>query len=42
MIPPNNKVSGNVLFPVSLNANEIKIEIPLLNDVYIFRYKQSN
>jgi hypothetical protein len=42
MIPPQNEVSGKVLFPVSLITKEIKIEIPIQNDVYNFRYKQSN
>jgi len=42
IIPPNNEVSGKVLFPVSLSTKEIKIEIPIQNDVYNFRFKQSN
>ena len=42
MIPPENEVSGKVLFPVSLNTNEIKIEIPIQNVVYNFRFKQLN
>jgi len=42
LIPPKNEVSGKVLFPVSLNTNEIKIEIPIPNDFYNFRFKQLN
>ncbi len=42
VIPPNNTVSGMVLFPVSLNTNEIKIEIPIQNNGYNFLFKNSN
>ena len=42
MIPPKSEVSRKVLFPVSLNTNEIKIEIPIQNVVYNFRFKQLN
>jgi len=42
MIPPKNEVSGKVLFPVSLNTNEIIIEIQIQNDFYNFRFKQLN
>lgn len=42
MIPPKNEVSGQVLFPVSLNTNEIIIEIQIQNDFHHFRFKQLN
>ena len=42
MIPPKDESSGQVLFPVSLNTNEIIIEIQIQNDLYNFRFKQLN
>lgn len=40
MIPAMSEVSGKVLIPVSLNANIIKIEIPIKNDIHNFTFKQ--
>jgi hypothetical protein len=42
VIPPKDKVSGKVLFPVKLNTNEIIIVIQIQNDLYKFRFKQQN
>ncbi|SHH70906.1 hypothetical protein [Wenyingzhuangia marina] len=41
-IPPKNEVFGKILFPVSLNTNEINIKISIQNDVYNFTFKQKN
>ena len=40
MIPPKAKSSGQVLFPVSSDTNEIRIEIQLQDDLYNFRFVQ--
>ena len=40
--PPNNKICGKVLFPISLAAKKIELIIPLQNEVFNFRFAQSN
>lgn len=40
MVPLNSEISEAVLFPISKGAREI--EIPIHNDVFTFRYTQSN
>ena len=40
MIPPMSEVSGKILFPVSLNANKIKVEVPIESEIYNFIFEQ--
>ena len=41
-VPPNNETDGSILFPVSWETEEIEIEIPIQNELYIVGFKQSS
>lgn len=42
IIAPQEEVTGKILFPVYPDAQAIKIEIPVQDIVYNFRFKQTN
>ncbi|MBE0651793.1 MAG: hypothetical protein IH595_13250 [Bacteroidales bacterium] len=41
-IPPDSQVRGKVLFPVSVSAKEIQVEIPVQKKALNFTFAQSN
>lgn len=41
VVAPNNKTSGKVLFPVSMNVKEIQLRIRIQNDTLNYRFIQS-
>ena len=42
VVAPNNKTSGKVLFPVSMNVKEIQVRIRIQNDTLNYRFIKSN